>query len=485
MQSDLAIVLGLIGGVFAALVLCGPRAAFAPLIALVLLLLFGVLEVAELGRLFVGGAVFTIAMMFVLSAALERAGCLAALGAVIARLAGRSGAAALALLMGAALLASAMMNNTPVVIVMTPLAIALGRAMGLAPSRLLIPLSYAAIFGGMTTLIGASTNILVSGLAQERGLEPIGMFEMTAPALIMAAAGFAYMMLIGRFLLPDRSPRPRGPALASHVALRARLALEATAAAATRVLASSSRHALASGAPAGEGVADHAPPERAGVLESAMRLGARAPEALTEAQPRDASPGKAALAIAVIALVMGLAALGVAPIAWLAGLGALIVVLGGGLTLGQAARAIDWSVIGLIIGMIGLSIAFEKAGGAALAVEALTTWGDGLSPAAMLLLLFLATSALTELVSNSAAALLATPVALALAAHLGVDPKPFLFAVMVAASASFATPVGYQTNTLVYRAGGYRFIDFLRIGLPLNLLFAGMSALLLPIFFPF
>ena len=172
--------------------------------SVVILLLTGILDTDEFLTVFSNGAPIAIAMMFILSSALENTGCLEVIGKVLTRLAGKSFLLALVSVMIIALVASAFMNNTPVVIVLTPLIISIARSVGVASSKMLIPLSFAAIFGGMTTLIGTSTNLLVNGVAVSHNLPAIHMFEMTLPGLILAAVGMCYMLLAGRFLLPAR-----------------------------------------------------------------------------------------------------------------------------------------------------------------------------------------------------------------------------------------------------------------------------------------
>ena len=182
--------------------------------------------------------------------------------------------------------------------------------------------------------------------------------------------------------------------------------------------------------------------------------------------------------------LMILAAFGVMPIEGLAIIGAVTVLATRCLDVEDAYKAVDWKILSLIFGMLAISIAMDKVGLVKLLVENVMGWLPWAGPLLMLSLIYLLTSVLTEMLSNNAVAVLVTPIAIGLAQHMGVDPRAFVVAVMFAASASFATPIGYQTNTLVYGPGGYRFSDFIRVGLPLNLLMALTAALVIPIFWP-
>jgi di/tricarboxylate transporter len=206
---------------------------------------------------------------------------------------------------------------------------------------------------------------------------------------------------------------------------------------------------------------------------------------LTATSERPVRRDKAWLAIAIIAGVMGLAAAGVMPIAGLAVIGAVIVMLTRCLDPDEAFDAIDWRILFLIFGMLGMSMGMEMTGAARVLVESTVYLVGGLGPLAVLAAVYVMTSVLTEMVSNNAVAVLVGPIAIGIAVELGFDPRPFIIAVMFAASASFATPIGYQTNTFVYGAGGYKFRDFIVVGLPLNVLFAIVAVLVIPFFFPF
>jgi di/tricarboxylate transporter len=206
---------------------------------------------------------------------------------------------------------------------------------------------------------------------------------------------------------------------------------------------------------------------------------------LSEPRERAFRRTKAPLAVAVVLAVMALAALEVMPIAGLAVIGVAVVLLTRAIDVEEAYQAVDWRILVMIFGMLAVGQAMESSGALTLIVAALSPVLQGLSPVLLLAALYALTSTLTEIVTNNAVAVLVTPLAIALAQQMGVDPRPFVVAVMFAASASFATPIGYQTNTMVYSAGGYRFMDFVRIGLPMNVVVGAAAVLTIPLFWPF
>jgi len=205
---------------------------------------------------------------------------------------------------------------------------------------------------------------------------------------------------------------------------------------------------------------------------------------LNAVQERAFRRDKAPIAIGATLAVMLLAAFGVMPIEGLAIIGAVTVLATRCLDVEDAYKAVDWKILSLIFGMLAISIAMDKVGLVKLLVENVMGWLPWAGPLLMLSFIYLFTSILTEMLSNNAVAVLVTPIAIGMAQHMGVDPRAFVVAVMFAASASFATPIGYQTNTFVYNAGGYRFTDFMKVGIPLNLLLWGVATLVIPWFFP-
>ncbi|MGY0633892.1 SLC13 family permease [Luteimonas sp. A478] len=206
---------------------------------------------------------------------------------------------------------------------------------------------------------------------------------------------------------------------------------------------------------------------------------------LGERAQQRVAPRRAIISALIMFAAIGVAALGWLPIVASVLVGCLALVALQLMTPDEAYESIDWQVILLLAGIIPLGIALQKTGGATMVADLLLNVLGPYGPLATLAAIYLMTSILTELMSNNASAVLVVPIALATAESMGVDAKPLLIAVAFAASTSFATPISYQTNTMVYTAGGYRFSDFVKVGMPLNVIFWISAIILIPRFFPF
>jgi di/tricarboxylate transporter len=469
-----------------------------------------------------------------------------------------------------------------VVVVMIPVVVQLSKTLGTKASKLLIPLSYAAIMGGSLTLLGTSTNLLVDGVARAQGMEPFGIFEIMPIGLVVCAWGLIYMSTIGRRLLPDRdsmanmlSDRSKmkffteavippesnligrevldvqlfkregvrlidvvrgdtslrralqGVALqvGDRVVLRTQmtelLSLQAnkelkrvdqlSAVETTTVEVLITPGCRMVGRTLGSmrlrrryGVYPLAVHRRnqnigrqlddlivkvgdtlllEGAAEDIQRLAADM-DMVDVSQPsaRAYRRGHAPIAIAALIGIVTLAALNVAPILLLAVLAVALVLVTGCIDAEEAFSFVDGRLLALIFSMLAVGAGLQNSGAISLLVDNIAPVLSTLPLTVVIFCVFLLTTILTEIVSNNAVAVIMTPIAISLAAALGIDARPLVVAVMIAASCAFATPIGYQTNTLVYGPGGYRFTDFMRIGIPLNLSMSLLASAVIPLF---
>ena len=554
----------------------------------VLLLAAGVITPVEALKGMSNEGMITVAALFVVAAAVERTGALAAL---VDRALGRPRSLAVAqvrTMVGPALL-SAFMNNTPVVALMVPAIRDWAKKHRLSVSKLLMPMNDAVVLGGLCTLIGTSTNVVVSGLVEDKRGTPLGMFDITPLGLALLVAGFAYLLLASRWLLKDRRPPmsqsddPRQYSLEMLVEPGSPLVGRSIEEAGLRHLDNLFLMEIDRG---GHVLAAVEPTERleagdrlvfVGVIDSVVELqkirglrpatdqvfkldDPRSERRLVEAVVSNTCPlvgrtiregrfrstyGAVVIAVArngerlqmkigditleagdtllleagpafldrqrssrhfylvsevsdavaprhdrawiactILAAMVLAAALDLVPMVAAALVAACGVVATRCISSTEARRSIEWESLLLIAASFGIARAMEKTGLAAAVAES-TIAAAGDHPHLVLAAIYVVTMLFTELMSNNAAAVLTFPIAWQTAADLDVNPLPFVMAVTVAASCGFATPMGYQTNLMIYGPGGYKVSDYMRFGGPLNLLVMALTVALAPLIWPF
>ncbi|MFQ5744791.1 MAG: SLC13 family permease [Acidobacteriota bacterium] len=558
---------------------------------LAVLLLLGLLSPDQALYGFANQATATVAAMFVLTGGLMRTGSVEWLVRHLDRVAGRGESRVLLVLCGAIAVLSAFIINTGTVAVFIPVAISLARRRRLSPSRLLMPISFASQFGGVCTLIGTSTNLLVNAIAVSYGQQEFGFFEFAPLGLVMSVVGILYLVTVAPRLLPKRKAEiqqldkyrlaeylaelrvQQGSPLTGHFWSRSQAGREkevdlikvvregkATARAQrTKIRAGDilllhgnmqtllelqGRYGLelaSNTSVSDQRLRSHQvrlievliPPRSrlvgrtltssnfarrfGGVVLAAQRRGTVRREQLADLTLDEGDAlllecdqetlgrllrsqdvivtdeltelylrkDRALTGLGILTAVVVTAALGWLPIHVAALAGAVAMILGRCLSAEEAYEAINWKVIFLLGGILPLGAALEQTGAAAwLAGVVLEPLAD-LGPLPMLAVVYLLTAFLTEMMSNNASAVILAPIACSLAGALEVDARPFLVAITFAASTSFATPIGYKTNAMIYAPGGYRFLDYTRVGVPLNLIFWVLAVLLIPLIWPF
>jgi di/tricarboxylate transporter len=566
------------------------------MLLVVALVVTGVISPEEGLAGFSNGATLTVAFMFVLSAALLKTGALQQVAGMMAGRFRRQPRRALLLLILVVAVCSAFINNTPVVAVFIPVVNRIAATAKIKASKLLIPLSYASIFGGLCTLIGTSTNILVSGIAVDHGAAGFSMFTLAPVGLVLLVIGALYLTYFGARLLPNRDGED---GLVQQFALHDYMAeiviLDHPDLAGKRIMESplvreldmdiievrrgnevfslpqgdfrlvsndtlkvrcdrkkilnlkdwvrlidnsGSLQVMGTGlerdnsslvemvvTPNSEFVGKNLRevdfrrsyravplairhreetlheklynmPLTAGdvilaevkshYLHELQRIEQQQDSPfilLSSDSITDFNRRRFLFVSTLIFAVIALATTGVLPISIAALLGVCVLVVAGTVTMSEAYESIDWKIVFLLAGALSLGRAMSNSGLdndlATLLTGSISAWG----PYALIAVLYLVTNLLTEVMSNNATAALLAPVALAAATQIGIDPMPLLVTVAIAASASFMTPVGYQTNAMVYSAGRYKFRDFTRIGAPLALIFWLVTTVAVPLLF--
>ncbi|MGA9582413.1 MAG: SLC13 family permease [Allosphingosinicella sp.] len=445
MSIDQVLTLLVLVAVVAALIWDKVRPDVVALTGAAVLLMTGVVRPVEVQGAFASPAILALASLFVIAYALELSGLLDRAIQLGVALCKRAGAAGIWMLLGAIGFVSCFLNSTPIVVLGAPVVRDIALTLKLSPKRYLMPLSYIAVLTGCCTLIGTSTNLLVDDMARIAGQPRFGIFEITPVGLPMAIAGGLYLFLFsGRLMRRSiEEPMPKSAAPVDDVQV-AKSAID-------------------------------------DVHSSGVQVG----HAEVFAKPRPFQPVKAAIAAAIFVGAIVIATLNIAPIAAAAFAGAVLLILLKVITADEAYGGLKPDILILIAGMVVIGIAMEESGLAAAATRTMLGSMDEVSPLVALIVLYGATMILTELLSNATVAVLVTPIAVALAESLSVSPRPFLVAVMMAGSAAFATPFGYQTNVIVYQMGGYRYMDFVRVGLPLNLITFAVAIVAIRAAFPF
>jgi di/tricarboxylate transporter len=586
--------------ILTAIVLFATEAVRVDLVAIgvmVLWIVFGVLEPEESFKGFANSATLTVTAMFILSSALIRSGVIKLLAPLATRLFNKSYSGAILGMSSGVGLLSAFINNTPVVATFIPIVSKAAKKLRLHPSKFLIPLSYGAILGGTCTLIGTSTNLLVSGIAKDNGFDEIGLFTMTPIGLVFSGVGLVYLMFAGKHLLPKESQvKPlqdeseiktfmteirlqelpddkkgisikslfeekdlsfeveelrrgnesiRNPKMDTILQNGDVMLIKGEMDKVKRVVADEQLSIVKS-------IKDkYFPEQETKVVEVIIMPGThlvdkklknisflknyhshllairhrgkrqfsnmdnirlkvgdilllqtseKGHELLRKAESNPNAPflsinesdldipdkRKLYISAIILGLVILTATFKILPIVASAWAGVFLLGAFRIISMTDAYRSIDWQVIFLLAGSLSFGTAMEKSGlNDWLVTNFLSFTENQTAPFIMIAGIYLATMIFTEIMSNNAAAALMAPLSISIAEALGFSPLPFLITVMVAGSASFMTPIGYQTNTMVYSAGNYEFKDFFKIGAPLGIIFWIIASLLIPVFYSF
>ncbi len=563
------------------------------ILVMVLFMLTGILNFEEAVSGFSNSATITVGAMFVISAAVFKTGSLNSINLIFMRMSRKNDFIFLLTLMLSSGLLSAFINDTAVVALLMPTVLRISKDTNIPPSKLLMPLSFGALMGGVCTLIGTSTNILVSGIAENNGLKPFSIFEMSGMGLIFLVSGVAYMLTIGRWLVPSRQPsrdlsetfdlgdyiteifvgekfedigtsiitsklfndynveaiqiiRENGevinaykytvirkndtiriscdketlnhikntPGIELKVDLKFRdedfksqgyklyemvvppnsilvnntiqsINFRATYPGMTvlgirhrnDILKKKLKHTKLS---AGDVLLVRGDEEVINRIKGGENL-----LIISENSTQKVNWKKIIQTMIIVIGVVATAAFNIFPIPITAIAGVILLVIIKSINTEEAYRSVDWKVIFMLAGILSMGTALEKTGGATLLADLIVNQIGNYGPQMVMSMVFGITFLTTNVMSNNATAALLAPIAISIAQAMEVSDRPFLMAVTFGASLSFMTPMGYQTNTMIFTPGNYKFIDYLKVGTPLNLLYWILATICIPIFFPF
>lgn len=475
----------------------------------------GLLSPKEVLEGFSNKGMITVALLFLVSEGIRKSGVLEQLIFSLLPKKKSTVAGGSARMLPVVAFISAFLNNTPVVVIFAPIIKNWARRMKLPPAKFLIPLSYATILGGICTLIGTSTNLVVDGMVQDAGYKGFTIFELGKVGVIIAIAGITYLVFFANKLLPDRTEKDDDveDGSDSDGVVRVEAVLGARFPGNGKSLRDFDFHRHYG--------ATVRSLHRNGERLTGDWMGVRLSEndtlildadntfiptwgdsrvflmlSVQDAEPEMGKKKKYFAMILMLIMIIG-ATVGELPAVAKAVPGlkldmfffvcvtTVIMAWTGMFNPKKYTKFISWDVLITIACAFAISKAMSNSGFAACIAEYIIGMTDSLGPYALLAVIFIITNLFTELITNNAAAALSFPIALEVANHLGVDPTPFFVVICMAASAAFSTPIGYQTNLIVQGVGGYKFTDFVKIGLPLNIIVFILSVFLIPLFWEF
>ena len=505
------VLLGLVGMV-AALILDKMRPGMVLFSVVVLFLCAGILTPKEMLEGFSNKGMITVALLYLVSEGIRQSG---ALGQLIKKLLPQKKTtvfkAQLRMLPTISFI-SAFLNNTPVVVIFAPIIKRWADSVKLPATKFLIPLSYVTILGGICTLIGTSTNLVVHGMILEAGYEGFTMFELGKVGIFIAIAGILYLFIFSSKLLPDirkdsaeveEELEEKGDLHRVEAVLGSRFpGINKTLGAFnfTRHYGAIVKEVISGGRRYTHNL-DKVRLNEGDTLilwadDSFIPTWGESSVFLMLANGKDSqepvSAKKRWLALGLLIFMIVGATVGELPVVkemipnmkldmfFFVCITTIIMAWTKIFPPKKYTKYISWDILITIACAFGISKAMENSGFASLIAQHIISMADDLGPYALLAIIFIITNIFTEFITNNAAAALSFPIALSVASQLGVDPKPFFVVICMAASASFSTPIGYQTNLIVQGVGGYKFMDFVKVGLPLNIITFLISIFLIP-----